>query len=65
MDFDKIGGRRWLLTLISGAGTFVLCWFGKIDGGVYSTVTIATVATYIAGNVTQRGIETKASAQQA
>lgn len=54
---ETIGGRRWLLTLISGAGTWLLTWGGKIDGSVYSTVTIATVAAYIVGNVTQRGVE--------
>ena len=52
MTLDMIGGRRFVLTVISGAGTFVLCWFGKIDGGVYSAVTIATVAAYIVGRAT-------------
>lgn len=50
----RIGGRRFLLTMVSGAGTWLLCWFGKIDGGVYSVVTIATVAAYITGNVAQK-----------
>lgn len=49
-----LGGRRFLLTMVSGAGTWLLCWFGKIDGGVYSVVTIATVAAYITGNVAQK-----------
>ena len=44
MNFDRSGGRRFSLTVISGAGTWLLCWFGKIDGGIYSAVTIATVA---------------------
>lgn len=57
MNLDQIGGRRFLLTVISGAGTFVLCWFAKISGDVYSVVTIATVGAYIAGNVAQRSIE--------
>lgn len=57
MNFDLVGGRRFALTVISGAGTFVLCWAGKIDGGVYSAVTIATVAAYIVGNVAQRKVE--------
>ena len=61
MTLDMIGGRRFVLTVISGAGTFVLCWFGKIDGGVYSAVTIATVAAYIVGNVVQRKVEAEAN----
>lgn len=61
MTLDPVGGRRFVLTLISGAGTWLLCLLGKIDGGVYSTVTIATVAAYIAGNVAQRQIEKPAA----
>lgn len=51
---ENAGGRRFLLTCISGAGTWLLCWFGKIDGGTYATVTIATVAAYITGNTVQK-----------
>lgn len=57
MNLERFGGRRFLLTIVSGAGTWLLCWFGKIDGGVYSAVTIATVAAYIVGNVAQKKIE--------
>lgn len=49
----SVGGRKFLLTVISGAGTFVLCFMGKITGEVYATVTIATVGAFIAGNVYQ------------
>lgn len=54
MNLTDYGGRRFLLTMISGAGTWLLCWFGKISDDVYSVVTIATVAAYITGNVTQK-----------
>jgi hypothetical protein len=54
MNLTNYGGRRFLLTMISGAGTWLLCWFGKISGDVYSVVTIATVAAYITGNVAQK-----------
>ncbi len=57
MTLDQFGGRRFVLTVISGAGTWLLTWAGKIDGGVYSAVTIATVAAYIVGNVAQRKVE--------
>lgn len=56
---SSMGGRRFALTLLSGAGTWLLCALGLIDGGVYATVTIATVASYIGGNVAQRSIEAK------
>jgi hypothetical protein len=62
MNLDLIGGRRFLLTVISGAGTWLLCFMGKVSGDVYSVVTIATVAAYITGNVAQRRIETPPAA---
>ncbi len=51
---EGYGGRRFLITVGCGAVTAFLCWHGKIDGGVYSAVIIATVATYIAGNTGQK-----------
>lgn len=60
MSLDTLGGRRFLLTMVSGAGTWLLCFLGKISGDVYSVVTIATVAAYITGNVAQRRIEAPA-----
>lgn len=54
LALSTVGGRRFLLTMFSGAGTWVLCWFGKISGDVYSVVIIATVAAYITGNVAQK-----------
>lgn len=60
-----IGGRKFLLALLSYAGTFVLMMLDKIDSGVYATVVIAVVAAYITGNVVQKsttaGQETKVS----
>lgn len=57
MNLETFGGRRFLLTLGCGAVTSLLIWFGKIDGGVYASVIIATVAAYITGNVAQKRIE--------
>lgn len=54
MSLEQIGGRRFLLTMVSGAGTWLLVWCGKISGDVYSVVTIATVAAYITGNTAQK-----------
>lgn len=54
MNLETFGGRRFLLTVVSGAGTFVLVLLAKISGEVYATVTIATVAAYITGNTAQK-----------
>lgn len=57
MTLDQIGGRRFLVTLVSGAGTFMLCWAGRIDANAYMLTTIGIVGAYITGNVSQRKIE--------
>lgn len=54
---EKFGGRKFLMTLGCGVATTLLVWFGKIDGGVYATVIIATVGAYIAGNTAQKAIQ--------
>lgn len=57
MNFDTYGGRRFIMTMGCGVATTVLCWFAKISGEVYATVIIATVASYITGNVYQKKVE--------
>jgi predicted small integral membrane protein len=54
LAFTTVGGRRFLLTLVSGAGTFVLALLGKIDATAYTMTTIGIVGAYIAGNTTQK-----------
>lgn len=51
INLFAMGGRKFLLTLISGAGTFILAYLKVIDAATYATVTIGTVGAYIAGNV--------------
>lgn len=51
---NKIGGRKFFVSLLTVISATVLTWYGKIDPGVYSTVVIATVGAYIAGNVYQK-----------
>jgi len=65
MNINTLGGRRFLVTLISGAGTWLLCLLGKIDGNVYSFVTVATIGAFIAGNTIQRRDQIKAGAPPA
>lgn len=57
LALSTVGGRRWILALISGAGTFILTLMGKIDGTAYTMTTIGIVGAYITGNVAQRKIE--------
>lgn len=57
LTLDQAGGRRFLLALVSGAGTFALCWCGRIDANAYMLTTLGIVGAYITGNVSQRKIE--------
>lgn len=63
MNFDRFGGRRFLLTVATQISVTALVWCGKISDDVYSVVVLATVAAYITGNVAQRQVESKAAAQ--
>ena len=49
-----LGGRRFVLSMVSGAGTFLLCWIGRIDGNAYFLCTAAIAGTYIGGNTTEK-----------
>jgi len=61
MNFDTIGGRRFLMAMGAGISCTVLVWFGKIDGNIFRDVVIATVAAYIVGNTWQKKIESQAN----
>ncbi len=51
---EKIGGRRFLLTLGCGMACTLLVWEAKISDEIFRDIIIATVAAYIAGNVVQK-----------
>jgi hypothetical protein len=53
---NRYKSRKFIVTLLCGFGTGALCWFDKIDAGVYSAVMIATVGVYVAGNVWQKKV---------
>lgn len=54
-----LGGRKYILSLLSLISASLLVYFGKISDGVYSTVMVATVAAYISGNVYQKTLTNK------
>jgi hypothetical protein len=51
---NRLGGRKFLLATFSIASTSLLVYLGHISDGVYSAVVIATVGSYIGGNVAQK-----------
>lgn len=54
IDYLKyVGGRKFTLSLISIIFTTVLCWFGKIEPGIFSVVVVAAIGAYTTGNVIQ------------
>jgi hypothetical protein len=54
MNFDTIGGRRFIMTMGCGIACTVLVWHSKISDAIFRDIVIATVAAYIAGNVVQK-----------
>jgi len=56
MNFNTIGGRRFILAVLSGIVATILQWYGKMDpsGTAYAAVIIATVAAYITGDTVEK-----------
>lgn len=56
MDIQAFGGRRFILTVMTGLGTFALQWSGKLsaDGATFAAVMIGIVGAFIAGDVTEK-----------
>lgn len=57
MNPNLYGGRKFIIALLAILCTTLLVAYAKITDGVYSTVLIATIGAYIAGNVTQKSQE--------
>lgn len=56
------GGRRYALTLMVLAIATLLCWFDKLSGEQWVTITIAIVAAYLTANTMQKNQELKSNA---
>ncbi len=54
---NKLASRKFILATLSLLSVSVLCWFGKIEAGVFATVVVATVGAYLTANVAQKQVE--------
>jgi hypothetical protein len=54
---EKLMSRKFILAFLSMLAVSVLCWFGKIEAGVFATVVVATVGAYLTANVAQKQVE--------
>lgn len=54
MNYERFGGRRFILTCSMMIVASVLLWFGKIGDAIWRDVLVATVAVYVAGNTAQK-----------
>ena len=59
MNYDAIGGRRWVFTLLAFAASSVLLWFGKLTGEQWTSLVPMLAGIYVAGNVGQRAVEAR------
>lgn len=60
MNFDTIGGRRYVLVWALLIVATALLWAGKLTPDVWASVMQWSVGAYIVGNVWQRQVEAKA-----
>jgi len=54
MANNSLLSRKFIVAILALASTTWLVWADHISDGVYSAVTIATVGSYLAANVTQK-----------
>lgn len=58
----RLTSRKFLLVLATLVTASVLLWFGHIEALIWRDVVVATVGAYIAANVTQKVLGSKAAA---
>lgn len=46
-----LGGRKFVIVILALVFSSVLLWFGKLEGGLYSTMNISVILGFITGNV--------------
>ena len=50
MTDTRFASRKFILAVLALVSATVLVWFGRIDGGVFSAVVIASVGAYMTAN---------------
>ncbi len=65
MNFERFGGRTFLLTVGCGVSTSVMRWFDKLDNGSWTAVITASVCAYIAKSGWDEHSKTRADVQMA
>jgi hypothetical protein len=60
--YVAVVGTRCLVTIGAGVVDTILCWFNKITGEQYVTLTLGTVGVFIAAAAYQKAQEAKAYA---
>ena len=63
-SIDTIGGRRFVLAVLTLLSIVLLRWFEHLDNGSLTAVLIASVCAYIAGDTFQRHSETRADVEK-
>ena len=53
---EHLKSRKFIVAMFTLISSSVLCWFTKIEPGVYSVVVIATITAYMTANVSQKKI---------
>lgn len=46
-----LGGRKFVVVMVSLLLSSILLWFGKLEGGLYSTLNISVILGFITGDV--------------
>jgi hypothetical protein len=49
MNFNTLGGRKFVLTMGCGIVSTILLWFGKLTSADFVMITSFTIGAYIAG----------------
>lgn len=50
----RFGGRKFLFAMSTLMACSILVWFDKVTDSIFSTVMLATIAIFTAGNVYQK-----------
>ena len=52
--YETVGGRRFLLTVMTQIVSSWLLWYGKLTSEAYSMIILGTVAVYISGTTYEK-----------